>query len=56
MESASVGQTCSQLKIPFVVIRSISDLTFEQIDLDRNSDDVVSSSTNSALVLLELIK
>lgn len=56
MESASVGQTCSQLKIPFVVIRSISDLTFEQIDVDNHNNDVVSSSTNSALVLLELIK
>ena len=56
MESASVGQTCHQLKIPFVVIRSISDLTFEEFDMNNNDVNVKTSSTNSALVLLELIK
>ena len=56
MESASVGKVCSLLNIPFVVIRSISDLTFNSVDLCFHDEDVKSSSTNSALILLELIK
>ena len=56
MESATVGQVCTKLNIPFVIIRSISDLTFKQFDFDSNDTNVHSSSTNSALVLLELLK
>lgn len=56
MESAAVGQVCTKLKIPFVIIRSISDLTFKEFNFDLNDNNVHSSSTNSALVLLELIK
>ena len=56
MEAAAVGQVCYTLKIPFVVIRSISDLIFENIDEENNDNNFISSSTNSALVLLEYLK
>lgn len=56
MESAAVGQACNLLNIPFVVIRSLSDLTFNDVELCFHDEDVKSSSTNSALILLELIK
>lgn len=56
MESAAVGQVCHTFNIPFVIVRSISDLTFKEIDLENNDQNVQSSSTNSALILLELIK
>lgn len=56
MEAAAVGQVCYTLNIPFVVIRSISDLIFENIDEENNDNNFISSSTNSALVLLEYLK
>ena len=56
MEAAAVGQVCYTLNIPFVVIRSISDLIFENIDQENNDNNFMSSSTNSALVLLEYLK
>ena len=56
MEAATVGQICTRLHIPFVIVRSISDLVFEHIDMTLDSSNVKSSSTNSALILLELIK
>lgn len=56
MEAGAIGHICNRLKIPFIVIRSISDTIFETIDKNQHDDDVKSSSTNSALILLELIK
>ena len=56
MESATVGQICHDNKIPFVIIRSISDIVTKDFDLENNDNNVRASSTNSSLVLLELLK
>ncbi len=56
MESATVGQICHKVGIPFVIIRSISDVVNQEFNFDDNDKNVSSSSTNSALVLLELLK
>lgn len=56
MESATVGQICTKNKIPFVIIRSISDSALEDFDMENNDKNVYSSSTSSALVLLDMIK
>ncbi|MDD6302760.1 MAG: 5'-methylthioadenosine/adenosylhomocysteine nucleosidase [Bacillales bacterium] len=56
MEAGAVAQCCYSMNIPFVIIRSISDIVTKDdnnLDLDKNEKSV---STNSALVLLELIK
>lgn len=56
MESGAVAQCCHMAKIPFVIVRSISDIVTKennQIAIDENAE---ASSTNSALVLLELLK
>ncbi len=56
MESATIGQICHRNNIPFVIIRSISDIVTKDFDLDDNDNNVKTSSINSSLVLLELIK
>lgn len=56
MEAAAVGHICHRLNIPFVIIRSLSDLVFKSIDLENHDNDIETSSTNAALVLLDLIK
>lgn len=56
MESGAVAQCCHIAKIPFVIVRSISDIVTKEdnhIAIDKNAE---LSSTNSALVLLELLK
>ncbi|MGN1295175.1 MAG: 5'-methylthioadenosine/S-adenosylhomocysteine nucleosidase [Bacilli bacterium] len=55
MESGAVGQTCYLLKIPFIVIRSISDFVFDEDNYKTHNDNVESSTVNSALVFLSLI-
>jgi nucleoside phosphorylase len=55
MESGAVGQTCFTLKIPFVVIRSISDVVFEDGNKTTHDDHVASSMRASAEVLLQMI-
>ena len=55
MESGAVGQVCYLLKVPFIVIRSISDFVFENENFQTHNDNVESSTTNSALVFLSLI-
>ena len=54
MESGAVGQVCYLLKVPFIVIRSISDFVFENENFQTHNDNVESSTTNSALVFLSL--
>ena len=46
---------CFLLKVPFIVIRSISDFVFENENFQTHNDNVESSTTNSALVFLSLI-
>lgn len=56
MESGAVAQCCYIAKVPFVIVRSISDIVTRKdnhITIDENAEV---SSTNSALVLLELLK
>lgn len=55
MESGAVGQTCYTLKIPFVVIRSISDSVFENDNKSIHDNNVASSMKASAEVLLQMI-
>lgn len=55
MESGAVGQACYLLKIPFIVIRSISDFVFENDNFKTHNEKVESSTTNSALAFLSLI-
>lgn len=56
MEAAAVGQVCHLYQIPFVVVRSISDIVTKDNNSKAFDDNLELSSTNSALVLLELLK
>lgn len=56
MEASAVGQVCNLYKIPFVVVRSISDIVTKEENSKTFDNNLEASSTNSALVLLELIK
>lgn len=55
MEGAAISQTCIVNKIPFVVVRSISD--FADNNAGMSYDDFANSaSTQAGLVLIEIIK
>lgn len=56
MEAAAVGQVCNIYNIPFVVVRSISDIVTKENNSEVFDSNLTQSSTNSAQVLLELIK
>ena len=56
MEASAVGQVCDLYGIPFVVVRSISDIVTKDENSRMFDDNLNNSSTNSALVLLELLK
>lgn len=56
MEASAVGQVCNLYNIPFVVVRSISDIVTKEKNSKTFDDNLNESSTNSALVLLELLK
>ncbi len=55
MESGSVGQCCYQLKIPFIVIRSISDYVFENVNNEAHTLNLEQVSQNAGKVLMKLI-
>lgn len=56
MESGAVGQVCYIYNIPFVVIRSISDIvTRDNNNFEEHVSNADVTSTNSAKVLLQLI-
>lgn len=56
MESGAVGQVCYLYKIPFVIIRSISDIvTRDNNNFEEHQNNASETSTNSAKVLLQLI-
>ena len=56
MEASAVGQVCDLYGIPFVVVRSISDIVTKENNSSMFDNNLYKSSTNSALVLLELLK
>lgn len=56
MEASAVGQVCYLYKIPFVVVRSISDIVTREENSKMFDENLTLSSTNSSLVLLELLK
>ena len=56
MESGAVGQVCYIYNIPFVVIRSISDIvTRDNNNFEEHVSNANETSTNSAKALLQLI-
>lgn len=56
MESGAVGQVCYLYNIPFVVIRSISDIvTRDNNNFEEHVSNADETSTNSAKALLQLI-
>lgn len=55
MEGAAVGQLCFQLKVPFLVIRSLSDNANNEASVDFNTFKII-ASRNSALLLLRILE
>ncbi|MFT4033761.1 MAG: 5'-methylthioadenosine/adenosylhomocysteine nucleosidase [Siphonobacter sp.] len=58
MEGAAVGQLCYQQKVPFLIIRSISDRANHSAQLDMNAYGAIAARNSAALVLafLERLK
>lgn len=54
MEGAAVAQVCSEFKLPFVVIRSMSDVGDENADIDFD-EFVVTAGKNSVSMLLNFL-
>lgn len=55
MESTTVGQCAYLLKIPFIVIRSISDCIFTNDENNYSDDNTLIASRNCAKVLISLL-
>lgn len=55
MEAAAVGQSAYQLNIPFVVIRSISDITTANENEKESTFNIEACSDHCAKVLLKLL-
>jgi adenosylhomocysteine nucleosidase len=55
MEGAAVAQLCHQLKIPFLIIRSLSDNANNEAHTDYNTFKVIASH-NSAKLLLRILE
>jgi adenosylhomocysteine nucleosidase len=55
MEGAAVAQVCTVNEIPFVIIRSLSDLANEEADVDFQSF-VIYASKNSSLLVKKIFK
>ena len=56
MEAAAVGQCAYMLNIPFVVVRSISDIVTKENNSETMDNNLSASTTNSALGFLYLVK
>jgi adenosylhomocysteine nucleosidase len=56
MEGASIAQTCHQLEIPFVVIRSLSDIAGKESPESFDSYLVKASENSSKMVIALLEK
>jgi adenosylhomocysteine nucleosidase len=55
MEGAAVAQVCASNKVPFVIIRSLSDLADEDADVDFQRF-VVFAAKNSSMLVKEILK
>ncbi|GAB7087471.1 5'-methylthioadenosine/adenosylhomocysteine nucleosidase [Marinifilum fragile] len=55
MEGAAIAQTCFQFKIPFVVIRSISDIAGQENAIEYE-EFVETAAVNSANMVVEMTK
>ena len=56
MEAAAVGQSAYQLNVPFVVIRSISDITTADENEKESTFNIEACSDHCAKVLLKLLE
>ena len=56
MEAAAVGQSCMKANIPFVVIRSISDLTYEPENGMTFDEYLPIAAKHSAMIAKQLIE
>ncbi|MBF0804186.1 MULTISPECIES: 5'-methylthioadenosine/adenosylhomocysteine nucleosidase [unclassified Neisseria] len=54
MEAAAIAQTCFQLKVPFVVVRAVSDAADEQAGVSFD-EFLKTASANSAHMVMNLI-
>lgn len=55
MEGAAIAQTCYQFNIPFVVIRSISDIAGQENDIEYQ-EFVEIAAVNSAKMVTEMVR
>ncbi|MCW3106013.1 MAG: nucleosidase [Segetibacter sp.] len=55
MEGAAVAQICYQEKVPFIIIRSLSDSADDSAALDFKKYGKVAAE-NSAMFILEILK
>ncbi len=55
MESGAVAQSCFILKIPFIIIRSISDIILEENNKETYDNALEIASSNAGRVLIDLI-
>lgn len=56
MEAAAVGQSCMKAQVPFVVIRSISDLTYEPENGMTFEEYLPVAARHSALIAKQLVE
>ena len=54
MEAAAIAQTCEQFKVPFVIIRAISDLADEEASISFE-EFLEQASVNSARMVNSII-
>ncbi|PIE33824.1 5'-methylthioadenosine/S-adenosylhomocysteine nucleosidase [candidate division KSB3 bacterium] len=55
MEGAAIAQTCYQFDVPFVIIRSISDLVLEDESHEMYQHSVTTAAGNSVKLVLNLL-
>lgn len=55
MEGAAIAQTCHQFNIPFVVIRSISDIAGQENAMEYQ-EFVEIAAVNSAKMVMEMVQ
>jgi adenosylhomocysteine nucleosidase len=55
MEGAAVAQICGMYKVPFVIIRSLSDLANEEAEIDFQSF-VIYAAKNSSMLVKEMLR
>ncbi|MGD8978690.1 MAG: 5'-methylthioadenosine/S-adenosylhomocysteine nucleosidase, partial [candidate division WOR-3 bacterium] len=55
MEGAAVAQICTLYEVPFVIIRSLSDLANEDAEVDFQSF-VIYAAKNSSMLVKEMLR